>query len=103
MLEQIAQDTAATLGDIRGELRSLRGEIPGEMQQLRGEIQQLRGEMQQLRGEIQQLRAQQHEDFRWLLRLLISGFVGVLALSGAIGAPALWLLVRVAAKAGALG
>jgi hypothetical protein len=96
VLEQIAQDTAAMLGDIRGELRLLRGEQQGEMQQLRGE-------MQQLRGEIQQLRAQQHEDFRWLLRLLISGFVGVLALSGAIGAPALWLLVRVAVKAGALG
>jgi hypothetical protein len=55
VLEQIARDTAAALSDIRAELRLMRTDI-------------------------QQLRGQFHDDFRWLLRFMIGGFVGVLAL-----------------------
>jgi hypothetical protein len=56
VLEQIARDTATALADIRAELRLLRTDI-------------------------QQLRGQFHDDFRWLLRFVIGGFVGCLPCS----------------------
>jgi hypothetical protein len=62
VLEQIAHDTATALADIRAELRLMRTE------------------MQQGRSDTQQLRTQLHDDFRWLLRFMIGGFVGVFAL-----------------------
>lgn len=55
VLERIAQETATALADIRAELRLMRSEM-------------------------QQLRSQQHDDIRWLLRLMIGGFVGTWAL-----------------------
>jgi Mg2+ and Co2+ transporter CorA len=64
VLEQIARDTATALQDIRAELRQIRS----EMQQMRTEY----------RSEIQELR----REFRWLLRLMIGGFVGTWALMG---------------------
>jgi hypothetical protein len=61
ILEQIARDTATALADIRSELRLLRAEF---------------------RTEIQQMRQQHHDDFRWLLRVMTGGFIGVLGLLG---------------------
>ena len=66
VLEQIAHSTDHTLQQIAIELRGLRNET-----------QQLGTG---LRSEVQALRTQQHEDFRWLLRFMIAGFLGVLGL-----------------------
>lgn len=40
----------------------------------------IEAELRLLRTEMQAMRTQQHDDFRWLLRFMIAGFVGVLAL-----------------------
>ena len=73
VLEQIAADTRQALQDIRDDIWGMRAETQG----LRGEMQQLGTG---LRSELQQIRLQQHADFRWLLRFMIGGFVGVFAL-----------------------
>jgi len=57
VLEQIARDTATALQDIRAELRQLRSDMNTEIRELRREL-------------------------RWLLRLMIGGFVGTWALLG---------------------
>jgi hypothetical protein len=64
VLEQIAHDTATALSDIRAELRLVRTEMQG----LRSDMQR---QMDGLRSE-----------FRWLLRLMIGGFVGTWVLLG---------------------
>lgn len=61
-LEQIARDAATGLSDIRAELRPTRTEFG------------------QLRAEFGQLQSQVHDDFRWRLRIMLGGFVGVLGL-----------------------
>jgi hypothetical protein len=43
-------------------------------------LQQIPAELRLLRTEMQALRTQQHDDFRWRLRFMIGGFVGVFAL-----------------------
>ena len=84
VLEQIARDTASALADIRAELREMRSEMVGLRGDMCSEVQGLRSdmrsEMQGLRGEFQELRRQHHTDMRWLLRLMIGGFVGTWAL-----------------------
>ena len=66
LLEQIAHDTAAALVDIRAELRALRTEATTELRAMPSDSA---AEARQLRG-----------DVRWLLRLLLTGFVGTWAL-----------------------
>jgi predicted nucleic acid-binding Zn-ribbon protein len=72
LLEQIASDTRQALIDIRTDLRELRGEIKTEVRDLRTEMRDLRTEMRDLRTEI-------WRNFRWLLGIMLGGFVGILA------------------------
>ena len=86
VLEQIARDTAAALGGIRDELRTMRGELRGEITALRNELRHdlgaLRGEISALRAEthadLRDIRQTQRSDFRWLLGILLGGFIAML-------------------------
>ena len=66
---------------MRGDIAGLRSEMQTGMQNLRSEMQT---GTQSLRGEIQQTRSQFHDDFRWLLRVMLGGFIAVLGLLGHI-------------------
>jgi chromosome segregation ATPase len=70
-------------GQLRGDFGQLRGELGqlrGEFGQLRGEFGELRGEFGELRGEFGQLRVEVYESRRWLIGLVVTVFVGLLAI-----------------------
>ena len=92
-IDDLAQDVYR-LGDLRGDLREMRDEfrqmrgefreefggLRGEFRELRGEFRELRGEFGELRTEFGQLRMDVHESKRWLISLVATVFVGLLAI-----------------------
>ena len=81
-IDGLAQDVYR-LGDLRGEFREMHGEfreLRGEFRELRGEFGELRGEFGSLRTEFGQLRLEVHESKRWLIGLVVTVFVGLLAI-----------------------
>ena len=79
VLEQLALTTQATLERIeRGQealSRDLRGEMKALASDLRGEMKGLASE---LRGEMGDLRRETHQNFRWLLGIILAGIGGLL-------------------------
>ena len=65
VLEQIARDTAAALGEIRAELRAMRSDIDHQFGDIRTELRDLRAEL--------------NRSVRWLLGLWFASLGAVLA------------------------
>lgn len=71
--------------EMRDEFREMRGEAREEFAGLRGEFRELRGEFGGLRAEFGQLRLEVHESKRWLIGLVVTVFVGLLAIVVQLG------------------
>lgn len=78
--------------EMRDEFREMRGAareefagLRGEFRELRGEFGELRGEFGGLRAEFGQLRIEVHESKRWLIGLVVTVFVGLLAIVVQLG------------------
>jgi hypothetical protein len=72
VLEEIAAATKDVLLDLRDQIHALRAEHGAEIRSLRAEVAAL----------VHELRAAQRSDFRWLMGIILVGFVVML---GAIG------------------
>jgi len=100
VLEEIAAATKTGLADIRAELRAQRGEIRDELREMRTEtvsgFDTVRSEQRAMRTdlgtELREMRTAQRSDFRWLLGIMLGGFVALLgALGGAMAHGFGWL------------
>jgi len=77
-IDDLAQDVY-----LRGDFREMRDEfreMRGEFRELRGEFGELRAEFSGMRTEFGQLRIEVHESKRWLISLVATVFVGLLAI-----------------------
>jgi BMFP domain-containing protein YqiC len=82
VLEQIARDTATTLGEIRDDIRGMRSEMRAEVQGLRGE---LHDEMRSLRDGIRDLQRVQRNDSRLLFGIVLAVLISQAALWQRLG------------------
>jgi chromosome segregation ATPase len=83
VLEQIARDTAAALGEIRAELRAMRSDIDHQFGDIRNELRAMRSDIDHqfgdIRTELRDLRAELNRSVRWLLGLWFASLGAVLA------------------------
>ena len=72
VLEEIASSTKQGLADLRTEMRQGFAEMRTEMRQ---GFAEMRTEMRDMRSEMRDIRTEHRSDYRWLLGIMLGGFV----------------------------